>query len=595
MRNNDLFDDDNFAEALSREIDDDCSEQTGETYQEPAEWTIITALERVLTLARNSQLSDKFWKASQRPLSYLTEVLGLTDIQVVFLAILVETGECYGWRQFARFLRCSRLSIMVHSEEIEELVEKRWLERHQKREYDEASEGFALANGVISALRHNKPFVPEKIDGLDIQSFIDRLERHIDKNLRSPHADFEDDERWMVQYCSANTHLPLCREVLRRDDCIHMQSLILLLVFDYAQWADSPNEGLQMSAIDHLYPDDFEVDCMKSELRDGSYDLIREGYIEHKCDDGVANPNQYTLTRKFKEELLKGYTPSRTKCTNLKKPQDLKNHQGIKAKDMYYNPSEQAQIERLTSLLSQKNLPGVQERLASKGMRKGFACLFFGGPGTGKTETVLQIARQTGRDIMQIDIASMRDKYVGESEKNIKAVFMRYREVCRQCEVMPILFFNEADAIFSRRTTIGSTNPSVEKMDNAIQNIILQEMEELDGILIATTNLTSNLDDAFERRFLFKVEFKKPDKDVKAKLWRSMLDNDLTDDQARQLAARYDFSGGQIENIARKCTIEFILSGQTPSFLTIEEFCKHETIKVKDKTMSERKTIGFQN
>ena len=589
----DLFDDD-LADDVRRQIEETANDETGDTYQEPSGWTIITALERVLVLAKDSQLSDKFWSACKSPLSYLTRVLGLTDIQVVFLAILVESGECMSWRQFGRFLRCSRLSIMVHSDELEDLVEKRWFERHQTKRFDSGDEGFALAKGVITALRHNKPFVPEKIDELDIQTFVDKVESHISKNLSDPCAGFEDDEKWLVQLCKANRQLPLCQEVLRFDDDIHIQSLILLMVFDYAQWADSPNEGLRLSDIDRLYPDEFDIDCMKSDLRDGSHVLIRSGYIEHKCDDGVANTEQYTLTRKFKEELLKGYKPSRSKCNNMRKPQDLKNYQGIKAKEMFYNPTEQQQIERLTSLLSQENLPGVQERLASKGMRKGFACLFFGGPGTGKTETVLQIARQTGRDIMQIDIASMRDKYVGESEKNIKAVFMRYREVCRHCEVMPILFFNEADAIFSRRTTIGDTNASVEKMDNAMQNIILQEMEELDGILIATTNLTNNLDDAFERRFLFKVEFQKPSEDVKAKLWRSMLDNDLTDDQAHQLAARYDFSGGQIENIARKCAIDFILSGQNPTFPAIEEFCKHELIKSRDKRLKDRTPIGFQ-
>ena len=412
----DLFDDD-LADDIRRQIEETANDETGDTYQEPAGWTIITALERVLVLAKDSQLSDKFWSACKSPLSYLTRVLGLTDIQVVFLAILVESGECMSWRQFGRFLRCSRLSIMVHSDELEDLVEKRWFERHQSKRFDSGDEGFALAKGVITALRHNKPFVPEKIDELDIQTFVDKVESHISKNLSDPCAGFEDDEKWLVQLCKANRQLPLCQEVLRFDDDIHIQSLILLMVFDYAQWADSPNEGLRLSDIDRLYPDEFDIDCMKSDLRDGSHVLIRSGYIEHKCDDGVANTEQYTLTRKFKEELLKGYKPSRSKCNNMRKPQDLKDYQGIKAKEMFYNPTEQQQIERLTSLLSQENLPGVQERLASKGMRKGFACLFFGGPGTGKTETVLQIARQTGRDIMQIDIASMRDKYVGESER----------------------------------------------------------------------------------------------------------------------------------------------------------------------------------
>jgi hypothetical protein len=357
----DLFDDD-LADDIRRQIEETANDETGDTYQEPSGWTIITALERVLVLAKDSQLSDKFWSACKSPLSYLTRVLGLSDIQVVFLAILVESGECMSWRQFGRFLRCSRLSIMVHSDELEDLVEKRWFERHQTKRFDSGDEGFALAKGVITALRHNKPFVPEKIDELDIQTFVDKVESHISKNLSDPCAGFEDDEKWLVQLCKANRQLPLCQEVLRFDDDIHIQSLILLMVFDYAQWADSPNEGLRLSDIDRLYPDEFDIDCMKSDLRDGSHVLIRSGYIEHKCDDGVANTEQYTLTRKFKEELLKGYKPSRSKCNNMRKPQDLKNYQGIKAKEMFYNPTEQQQIERLKGILNMKS----EEKLGGK-------------------------------------------------------------------------------------------------------------------------------------------------------------------------------------------------------------------------------------
>ena len=112
-------------------------------------------------------------------------------------------------------------------------------------------------------------------------------------------------------------------------------------------------------------------------------------------------------------------------------------------------------------------------------------------------------------------------------------------------------------------------------MENAMQNIILQEMEDLDGILIATTNLTCNLDSAFERRFLYKIEFHKPDILAKSKIWRSML-NDLSDDDARQPAAHFDFSGGQIENMARKRAVDYILSGQLASLADIENYCRTE-------------------
>jgi SpoVK/Ycf46/Vps4 family AAA+-type ATPase len=151
---------------------------------------------------------------------------------------------------------------------------------------------------------------------------------------------------------------------------------------------------------------------------------------------------------------------------------------------------------------------------------------------------------------------------------------------------MPILFFNEADAIINCRNE--NVQTSVDKMNNAMQNIILQELENLDGILIATTNLTSNLDKAFDRRFLYKVEFHKPNTEVKMQIWQSMLD-DLSTDDARQLATSFDFSGGQIENIARKRTVDYILSGKNATVEELRDYCRAEQLN------GRRRNIGFTN
>ena len=554
-------------------------------FKEPDTWTIITALDRILDLAQDSQLSDEFWKSVKNPLAFLNKELGLTNVQIVALAMLIEAGEPMSWKSMGNYLGCSRLSIMVYSEEIEELVTKRWAIHKGVHEIGGFFEGIALVRGVVTALRHNKTFVPEKIDGLNEQQFVDKLERHVEKNMNDRNAVFNDDEEWMREFAKANPHLPLCHEVLKFDD-IHVQSLLLLIVVDYAQWEGSDGEGLTFQTIDGLYPEEYDCDFMREGLRDGSHPLIQCGYIEHKCNEGQADTEQYMLTRKAKSELLSAYTPSHSKCRRMR-PDDrfLKSHDAIREKSLFFNTSEQEQIERLTSLLSTETLPSIQKRLEEQGMRKGFACLFYGAPGTGKTETVLQIARQTGRDLMQVDIAGLRDKWVGESEKNIKEVFARYRRLCQNSEVMPILFFNEADAIINKRTE--NVEHSVDKMDNAMQNILLQEIEDLDGILIATTNLTSNLDKAFERRFLYKVEFHKPDTDVKTKIWRSML-KDISADDARQLASHFDFSGGQIENIARKRTVDYILSGKFASLDEIEGYCRAELLGGK-----ERRSIGF--
>ena len=220
-------------------------------------------------------------------------------------------------------------------------------------------------------------------------------------------------------------------------------------------------------------------------------------------------------------------------------------------------------------------------------MRKGFACLFYGAPGTGKTETVYQLARRTGRDLMIVDVSQIKSCWVGESEKNIKAAFNRYRSYVRQSEPAPILLFNEADAVLGIRQE--GAQRAVEKMENSLQNIILQEMEQLDGIMIATTNLTQNLDKAFERRFLYKIEFEKPSTEAKSRIWRSMIPT-LDEQTAATLAERYDFSGGQIENIARKRTVDMILRGEEPSFEQLDEYCRSEMLGQPERS---RRRIGF--
>ena len=556
-------------------------------YKEPKSWSIITALNRVLDQAKDSELSDEFYETCEKPLAYLRSQLGLTDIQIVVLAMLIEAGEPMSWRMFGNYLGCSRLSMMVYSEEVEELIKKRWLVRKPANDMGRYFEGVQLVHGVVTALRHNQVFIPEKIDGLDEQTFIDKLEGHIAKNIHDFHADFKDDEEWMLQLAEANPHLPLCQEVLNLND-IHIQSLLLMMVFDYAQWAGTSDEGLTYDRIDDLYPDDYECDHLRRKLRDGSHILIQKGFVEHHCEDGMADTERYMLTKQAKEKFLSNYIPNssrRHSSTN----QFLKSFSKIKEKTLFYNSSDQEQVDRLKDLLTKDSLNSIQQRLEEQGMRKGVACLFYGAPGTGKTETVLQLARQTGRDIMQVNIAGLRDKYVGESENNIKKVFTRYRDICKTAEVTPILFFNEADAIFGVRTSINGVNPSVQKMDNAMQNIILQEMEDLEGILIATTNLTQNLDSAFERRFLFKIEFHKPNTEVKAKIWNSMI-KDISSEEAKILANKFDFSGGQIENVARKRTIDYILSGKIATLADLERYCQNELL---DNKRDRRQVVGF--
>jgi SpoVK/Ycf46/Vps4 family AAA+-type ATPase len=338
----------------------------------------------------------------------------------------------------------------------------------------------------------------------------------------------------------------------------------------------SGTESLPMSHLVFLFDAQHRKYDFDRSMSEGKHYLIREGWVENAFSEGMKDKEEYQLTAKARETLLQDFDIKQSDSKGC----DVLQSSCIIGKELFFAPKVKNQLEELADLLDETHYHGICNRLKEKGRRQGFACLFYGAPGTGKTESVLQLARKTGRDIMQVNISQVKSMWVGESEKNIKAIFDRYRTIVKHSKRVPILLFNEADAIIGKRRE--GAERSVDKMENSIQNIILQEMESLDGIMIATTNLVQNMDHAFERRFLYKVKFEKPELAQRTKIWQSMMPN-LTEETAIHLASCYDFSGGQIENITRKCDIESILYGEEcVTAKKIEQFCKDETLVKKN-------------
>lgn len=251
-------------------------------------------------------------------------------------------------------------------------------------------------------------------------------------------------------------------------------------------------------------------------------------------------------------------------------------------KQLFYNETEAEQIARIENTIL--NFASLKERLIAKGMSRNLAILLHGAPGKRKTETVYQLAKKTGRSIYFVSISSLKSKWFGESEKKIKQLFEDYRTEVKNSKLEPILLFNEADAVLSKR--VSNSSSPVAQTENAIQNIILQEMENLEGIMIATSNLTQNLDAAFERRFLFKVKFQTPDLEIKSQIWKSKITS-ITADEATKLAAKYQLTGAQIDNISKKIAMEEVLNGTEESIEIIEKYCREERL-------DEFKNIGFK-
>jgi SpoVK/Ycf46/Vps4 family AAA+-type ATPase len=378
------------------------------------------------------------------------------------------------------------------------------------------------------------------------------------------------------------------------------EKVILLLFFHLL--VNNHIEWVKLSDIENLFD-------TKRLFREASILMTEEGHPAFQCgyiqtilpppdEERPSLPRgrnhlqkQYSLTDKAKEIFLSGILPERKEIiynlTEKHKSDDnhIIDYKTILSKTLFYNTQEREQVRSLTKLLDKEHFLEVQQRLLAAGMRKGFACIFYGAPGTGKTETVYQIARETGRNIMMVDISETKSMWFGESEKLIKKVFEQYNSYVKKSTVAPILLFNEADAVIGKRRDSASSN--VAQTENAIQNIILQEMENLEGIMIATTNLTQHLDNAFERRFLYKIEFQKPTAETRKEIWQTLISS-LKPDEAKELADSYDFSGGEIENISRKYTVENILYGDILSLSDLHRFCQTEKLD-----NNQRKRIGF--
>jgi hypothetical protein len=197
----------------------------------------------------------------------------------------------------------------------------------------------------------------------------------------------------------------------------------------------------------------------------------------------------------------------------------------------------------------------------SRSLKPGYRALFHGPPGTGKTLTATLIGQEAKADVYRIDLSMVVSKYIGETEKNLARVF-------DQAETRRwILFFDEADALFGKRGAASNANDHHANQEIAY---LLQRVEDFPGVVILASNLRSNLDDAFSRRFQSMIYFPMPDAEQRTRLWNSMLPaRHLADGvELDALAQRYEVSGGAIANVIRHAALTVLRDGRDRVGLT---------------------------
>ena len=431
----------------------------------------------------------------------------------------------------------------------------------------------------MSSIRHN---VHEHSLGIDrIQKKLEILESRIEERV-------------------SQTETEIALDKFFKQKKLQSKDQVLFLALLKEEYNAGEGNLREMNTlIDLVSVDDYDRIKNRSLLEDGSL-LLSEEVIDY---EEMLNPFG-GITRAFYivDEVLQNiiHPQKKKKVTRLKlnsliKEQDLfelieptTNLDDVvlnqTTRDVLMNLMKQMDKEVVARLIKW----GIKEKKSGVNAR----IIFYGPPGTGKTMTAYSLAKSLKRQVLNFDCSKILSMYVGESEKNVRKVFDTYTELATKSKTEPILLLNEADQFLSARSS--GAGGGAEQMHNQMQNIFLEQIENFEGILIATTNLLENIDVAFSRRFNYKIEFKKPSQEQRLLLWEMMLPKDAPYDKKFDVKklAEISLTGGQINLIVKNAA--YHVACMVEPLFTNEIFLA-EIAKEKKGNFDSEKSMGFIN
>lgn len=546
---------------------------------------LLKSIGKVFEQSDDCKLDSAFFEKVDAELKLLSEYLKVSRNQSLIVAMVFALnykGSTVDLKDLIAHFGCNPMRLLEFSDDFDTLYAKGVFRKRKSSHRVNlafSNDQFTINERIAEAILNNKPMPVIEREGFkDVIELLENFYKLGEERDSEELSTFELFAK-TKELISSNLHFPLIKKINDFQYTIEDTYLFLYLIWKTITGNETTDMGY---ATDGIFDNASERINYVQQIISNENKLISHNHIE------IVEANFFSDTEiKLSESSLKMLQELGLKLFGNKKKRDnIIEPAEINSKALYFNEFERKQLDLLKTLLQEDNFKETQNRLQSKGLPKGVTALLHGSAGTGKTETVFQVAKETNREIVKVDISQSKSMWFGESEKTIKRIFTDYKAYAKESERMPILLFNEADAIISKRKENSTSN--VSQTENAIQNIILEELESFEGIFFATTNLAKNLDLAFERRFLFKIEFQKPDISVKAKIWNSKLPS-LSESECETLANRFDFSGGQIDNIVRKNEIHEIIHRVSVDFKNIVEFCQTELLS------NNRIKIGFND
>jgi hypothetical protein len=501
-------------------------------------------------------------------------------VAAVFSIIICDqlSGESYSVTRIMKSLGFKPLEFMETLEVMKQWKSKGFLRSTMRRSSRPTNE-YVFTKEVIDAVIYNDILklnveIPENQNEafLNIRSYINNVLVTVEK-------DYVVDV--LINYVYNFKQYELIKEIFDNEDLIELEKVILFYIIAYYQYGV---QEFDLDLILEYFDDESNLHFrFKQRISTEKSKLFTDGYLDFEVpgfiDFSIVLPGE-KLKKHINYDVNKSEkTTFSTKYSTLIAPETLE------ITNLYFNSDTQKSIDEIL-LLTSNSFSEVMRRFEDNAINPGLSMLYYGMPGTGKTELVKQIAKLNNRILLLVDVASIKSKWVGESEKNIKRVFNEYRQAMKFYDETPILFFNECDALISKRNDVQS---SVDQMNNTMQNILLQELEDFKGIFIATTNLIQNIDKAFDRRILYKLYLDEPENETRFKILKSHFPH-YSDTLLLEISTKNNLTGGQIQNLKRKFLVEQILFKNVES--TEENFRNYVDNELNFRK-NKKRSIGF--
>lgn len=348
---------------------------------------------------------------------------------------------------------------------------------------------------------------------------------------------------------------------------IHVQCAILYL-FSFDFLYHSPMSLNQL--VDDIFNQPLQKIKYLNQWRNPEATIFQNGIlipiigIENNVTAVTLNPS-----------IQKSLTPMELQNSHFKPQINSKHFQiihpnNIPKVNLHYPLEFQLEVEVFLTQMQPSKLKPYLHLLRANNMTPNLSVMLYGNPGTGKTELVKQLAKKHKRSLVIVNLSGLRDKWFGESEKNITKLFSDLRRLSNTLTREPIVLFNEADGFFQQRS---STGRSIDQTETGITTIFLNELEKYEGILFATSNHTINMDKAFERRWTIKLEVPSPTAEVRLRVLRDRFKGIIPYKALQMIAEKHPFTPAQADNIFKKF---ILLNPNCEKVNLLEEIVIHE-------------------